>query len=234
MLLLKISKKYNFFLTNLFGLYNLINYLLLKYKISINYYFYTNDVILNVINKERRKGDLLLTVNESLQLYESAKSALKIKGDFAEVGVYKGGSALIIAEVKRKRKLYLFDTFDGLPKAGKVDKYIETGAMKGVLEAVQNKLKKYSGIYFFKGLFPQTAMGIRNKRFAFVHFDVDLYRSTKDCLNFFYPRMSQGGVILTHDYPFLTGVKRAFDEFFSDKDECVIKMVGNQGLVIKT
>ncbi len=80
--------------------------------------------------------------------------------------------------------------------------------------AVCERLAKYLNVHFYLGVFPSTAGAVRGKQFAFVHIDVDIYESTRDCLEFYYPRISQCGVILSHDYPSSTGVKRAFDEFF--------------------
>jgi len=231
--LFKISKKYNWFLRIIFYLYNLINFFLLKYRISIAYHYYSSDRLLKLINKERFRGELLLTVNESFQLYECVKSIAKKDGDLAEVGVYKGGSSLIIAKIKGKKKLHLFDTFEGLPQTESIDKYVESKFMVGSLEEVKDKLKNFPKIYFYKGMFQQKSKMIKKNKFSFVHLDVDLFSSTKACLEFFYPRMVKGGIILTHDYPFMPGVKKAFDDFFKDKETCVIKMVGNQGLVIK-
>ena len=229
----KFSKNYSRLLNIFFLVYNFINSILLKYKITVVYHYYTDKELLKLINKLRSDGDLLLTVNESLQLFECTKSAQKIKGEFAEVGVFRGGSARLIAEAKGKRRLYLFDTFEGLPPTEEIDKYVESSSMKALLDEVKNKLKIFSGIYFYKGLFQQTSVKIQNKKFAFVHLDADLFSSTKACLEFFYPRMIKGGIILTHDYPFMPGVKKAFDNFFKDKKEYIIKMVGNQGLVVK-
>lgn len=231
--MIEFSKNYRWFIKVFFLFYNIINSLLLKYKISIIYYYYTDTKLLGLINKLRHDNDLLLTVNEGLQVIECAKSSLKIKGDFAEVGVFRGGSARLIAEVKKERALHLFDTFEGLPSTDAIDQYVESGSMQSVLDNVKNKLRKFPKVYFYKGLFQNTSLKIRNKKFAFVHIDVDLFSSTKTCLEFFYPRITKGGIILTHDYPFMPGVKKAFDDFFKNKKECVIKMVGNQGLVVK-
>ena len=60
-----------------------------------------------------------------------------------------------------------------------------------------------------------------------------LYEGTLDCLRFFYPRMVAGGVIISHDYSILTGVKRAFDEFFADKPEGVVELPTTQCMVVK-
>ena len=56
-------------------------------------------------------------------------------------------------------------------------------------------------------------------KFQFIHLDVDLYQPTKDSLDFFYPKLAQGGIIVCDDYNFSTfpGAKKAWDEFFNDK-----------------
>ncbi|MFC1707356.1 TylF/MycF/NovP-related O-methyltransferase, partial [Planctomycetota bacterium] len=71
--------------------------------------------------------------------------------------------------------------------------------------------------------------------FSFVNLDVDLYQCTSDALKFFYPRVSRGGMMLSHDYLYTPapGVKQAFDEFFADKPESVIPLWDTQCLVVK-
>jgi hypothetical protein len=66
-----------------------------------------------------------------------------------------------------------------------------------------------------------------------VHFDVDLYESTKACLEFFYPRMIVGGVMLSHDYSLLAGVRKAVDEFLQDKPEKPIELPSTQCMIVK-
>jgi hypothetical protein len=61
---------------------------------------------------------------------------------------------------------------------------------------------------------------------------VDLYKTTLDALEFFYPRMNPGGVIMSHDY-IRCGVKKAFDEFFKDKPEPIIQLIDSQSLIVK-
>lgn len=172
---------------------------------------------------------------DAYQIYTAVKKTEKIEGDIAEVGVYKGGSAKLIREITKK-PLHLFDTFEGLPDLSKHDnpEHFHKGEYSSSLEGVKNYLKNYSNISFYKGLFPATAEPVKNKKFSFVHLDVDLYESTINCLKFFYPRMSRGGVIISHDYPGAKGVKKAFDEFFEDKLEIIIEPFGTgQGLIVK-
>ncbi|KPJ56640.1 hypothetical protein AMJ49_04400 [Parcubacteria bacterium DG_74_2] len=188
----------------------------------------------NLTDKIKKEVEMPLTFNEARLLYLSVISAKKIPGDIAEVGVYKGGSAKLICEVKEDRVLYLFDTFEGLPETSKDDPPSHyKGRYNALLENVQQYLVKYKNVYFYKGVFPATADTVKNKTFSLVHLDVDLYKSTLDCLNFFYPRMSKGGIILLHDYPNLFGVKKAVDEFFKDKPEPIIRATYNQCLIVK-
>ena len=74
-----------------------------------------------------------------------------------------------------------------------------------------------------------------DKTFSFVHIDVDLYEPAKDSLEFFYPRMAEGGIILMDDYGLGTcpGVTSAGQEFFSDKPEKLVSLSAGAGYIIK-
>ena len=69
---------------------------------------------------------------------------------------------------------------------------------------------------------------IKNKKFKFVHLDVDNYQPYKESLEFFYDKMVPGGIILFDDYDCdcCPGANKAVDEFFSDKPEVIQKSVG--------
>jgi O-methyltransferase len=154
------------------------------------------------------------------------------------VGVYRGGSAKLIASLKGNKRLHLFDTFAGMPSVcADVDKHQAGDFADTSLEAVQRYLSAFSGLIFYKGLFPDSAQSLAATatRFSLVHLDVDIYESTKAGLAFFYPRVVRGGLILSHDYRSLQcpGVKRAYDEFFADKPEPVIELWKTQCLMIK-
>ena len=191
---------------------------------------------LDVITEIKKETELLLTDLEASQIYTAVKKTEKIDGSVAEVGTYKGGSAKIIREATKK-PLHLFDTFEGLPEISHNDSSTQhhRGQYAASYDSVKNYLKGYPDIHFYKGLFPSTAQPVKDMQFSFVHLDVDIYGSTLDCLEFFYPRMSRGGVIISHDYPNAVGVKKAFDEFFEHKPEIVIRPLGTrQGFLVKT
>ncbi len=184
----------------------------------------------------RIKSAIVATLSdvEACQLSGLVDAAAKIEGDMAEVGTYNGGSAKIICEVKGDKPLHLFDTFNGIPEVEEIDTgKFAVGQYAASLEAVTNYLKDYPNVFFYKGIFPTTAKPVERKTFSFVHLDVDTYKSTLSCLEFFYPRMSTGGIILSHDYLTAFGVTKAFDEFFGEKLEPVISLTGKQCLIIR-
>ena len=188
---------------------------------------------MNLIWKMLDTRDALMSADEVYMIYTTVQRTAKVCGDLAEVGVYRGASAKVICEAKGERGLHLFDTFEGLPTPGPLDCTFKEGQYPGSLSTVQEYLKNYENVSLYKGLFPASAGAVRDRRFSFVHLDVDLYESTRASLEFFYPRMSQGGVVLSHDYVHFPGVRKAFDEFFRDKREVVLELSGNQCAIVK-
>ena len=178
----------------------------------------------------------LLGFGEACRLFLLVRAIGEIKGDLAEVGVYKGRSAKIICLAKGKRPLHLFDTFAGLPSADhRIDPaFLYKGLYAASFFEVKKYLKKYQNVYYYKGVFPKTAGRVKNRKFSLVHLDCDTYKSTKASLEFFYPRMNRGGVIVSHDYfgP-AKGVTKAFDEYFQNKQEILIKLPGSQCMITK-
>ena len=158
-------------------------------------------------------------------------------GDIAEVGVYQGSTAKVICEAKGDKTFHLCDTFEGLPEpTGAAEKYVEKkGRFACSIESIQKYLKDYKQIEFHKGFCPESVRGVLdNTKFCFVHLDVDLYQSTKECLEYFFPRLIPGGVVLSHDYSILAGVKQAFTEFCEGRQEQVIELPTTQCMLIKT
>lgn len=142
-----------------------------------------------------------------------------VEGAIAEVGVAEGGSAAIIATINQvinKKPIYLFDTFAGLPVVGKYD--VESAFSKGQYFAdykrVKEFFKRYKEVKIYKGIFPKSGKWVAEKMFSFVHLDVDLYKSTYESLDFFWPRITPGGTLISHDYQTEKGVKQAFDDYF--------------------
>jgi O-methyltransferase len=200
-----------------------------------------NEVLMDrllVLKYSNRPPNVLMSLREMFNVHNLVEKAKELEGDMAEVGVYQGGSAIIIAEAKGDRALHLFDTFEGLPAPDQqYDKSMQKGDMQNTsLDLVKKTLEPYNNISFYQGFFPETAGPIQNKNFCFVNNDTDIYSSTKSFLEFFYMKMTKGGIMLTHDYndSRTPGVKKAYDEFFAGKPEQIIEIWDTQAYVVKT
>jgi O-methyltransferase len=180
------------------------------------------------LKQTRTKVNMVLRDPETYSIYSAVQQTAKVPGCIAEVGVFQGGSSRLICAAKGDREFHLFDTFAGLPEASEHDPLFQKGGFAGSLDGVKKALQGYSNLHFHQGLFPASAAGLENLRFSFVHLDVDLYQSTKDGLEWFYPKLNRGGMLISHDYPEAKGVVKAFQEFFADKPECLIELNGTQ------
>lgn len=186
----------------------------------------------------RRRRELLLTPLEAAQLLYCVRATTHLGGDMAEVGVYRGASARVIRAGDTSRPLHLFDTFTGLPPTTDADTEFRQGQFRegqfaADLDDVRAYLSDLSGLSFYAGLFPETGSPVSDRRFSFVHLDVDLYASTRDALAWFYPRLIPGAIMLSHDVASCEGPRRAFAEFRSAHPDPVLDLPGNQALVVK-
>ena len=170
------------------------------------------------------------------------KLTLNIKGDLAEAGCWLGFSSYLMCKFvknnKINKKIYLFDSFKGLPKTDiKKDdcKYWKEGKFEASEIYLHKNLNKFTNYKVYKGWIPKSFVSVINKKFSFVHIDVDLYKPTIESLFFFYSKMSKGGVILFDDYNFKNckGHKTAIDEFFEKKKEKIIILSSGQAFIIK-
>ncbi|MCX6118536.1 MAG: class I SAM-dependent methyltransferase, partial [Proteobacteria bacterium] len=155
-----------------------------------------------------------------------------IAGDFAELGVWRGNTASILAHYAKGhgRKVFLFDTFEGFDAkdlggidADKTKEFQDTS-----LNLAKSVIAPNDGVCeFIKGYFPDSVTdSCKGSTFSIVSLDCDLYEPTKAGLEFFYPRMQTGGIFLLHDYSSLwwTGSKKAIDDFCKNNKEFIVLM----------
>ncbi len=200
--------------------------------------FYKDKEIVDLIKEIKKEVDFAFYPYEAFMIYSIVKTQTSLEGDLAEVGVYQGGSAKLICEVKKDKELYLFDTFTGLPEVSDVDTHFgekhwyDNEFSNTSVESIKKLLNKYENVNIIKGIFPESGQEIIDKKFCFVHLDVDLYKSTLESLRFFFPKMIQGGIILIHDYH-SDGIQKAFREFKTENQIHVIELTGSQAMIIK-
>ena len=196
---------------------------------------------LDILKKIR--DHTLVSEDRCFTIHMFSKHCRHLEGDFAECGIYKGGTAYLISLILKdnsnhQKTLHLFDTFSGMPKSANEDKshHKEGDYQDTSVEAVKDFLSDYSFVEFHPGLIPDTFEAVTNKKFAFVHIDVDIYQSIKDCCEFFYERMTKGGIMIFDDYGFQgyeLAAKKAVDDFFIGKSEIPITLRNGQCLVLK-
>lgn len=190
--------------------------------------------VADLIERVRQERKCLNSAFECYLIMSLARAMARLPGKFAEVGVYQGVTAKLISSVKGDRELHLFDTFEGLPADSEKDAGVHRAAQYACsLESVKSYLAGCEQVYFHKGIFPESTRDLDEGQYAFVHFDVDLYEGTLACLEYFYPRMTPGGVMISHDYGMLAGVQRAFEEFMADKPEPIFEQPTTQAFIVK-
>lgn len=152
-----------------------------------------------------------------------------IAGDVVECGTARGGSAALMAltlrQLNSQRKLWLFDTFEGLPAPSSEDPDFEladlfTGTCIGTVNEVRElfrRLEVLEGVEFVKGLFQEVLPVTPLPSISVLHIDGDWYESVKACLDSLYDKVVPYGVIQFDDYGYWKGARKAVDEFFNQR-----------------
>ena len=148
-------------------------------------------------------------------LFDFLDRTAGINGAVAECGVWRGRTlvamALYLKQKGSSKTLWGFDSFEGFDEAVPHD-FKNTS-----LALVQQKaaIFRISNVRIVPGQFRESFAAVESCRFSFVHVDCDVYDSYRECLNFFYSRMTSNGVLLFDEYddPQWPGANRAVDEF---------------------
>jgi O-methyltransferase len=172
-------------------------------------------------------------------------AATKIPGAFVECGVWRGGSAMAMAYAlqdcgETDRRMWLFDTFEGMTPPSTADVELATGRSASSLleiarkdgarniwcdspvEEVTNNLLRtgfpMEHIQLVKGDVLETLQQQVPEEIALLRLDTDWYESTKAELEVLYPRLQRGGVCIVDDYGYWGGSKKAVDEYLASND----------------
>lgn len=166
--------------------------------------------------------------------------AREIAGDFAEFGVFRGGTALlaaqILADAGDRRPLHLFDSFAGMPTTSDGEPYNAGDFRPGSAEDVRRLVGTAgANVRLHVGYIPDTFVDTGIEQLAFAHIDVDLWNSVHECIEFVYPRVVAGGLIVFDDYgfPSCARARQAVDQAFERRRETPIYLPTGQAVVIK-
>lgn len=165
-----------------------------------------------------------------------------IPGDIAECGVWKGGSMMAVARTLARlgvtRKLFLFDTFEGMSAPTEADVSIEGLSAANAL-ATEDKTTSWNWAYspldevrknlsetgydpqqvhFVQGKVEDTIPAQAPPRLSILRLDTDWYESTYHELVHLYPRLSVGGVLIIDDYGHWQGARKAVDQYIAENN----------------
>lgn len=196
-----------------------------------------------------------VTSRETAEILRQAELALGVEGDFVELGCYKGYTSVLLGQLLQKhpepqlpqsaesassqpmvvgvRKLWIYDSFAGLPDKTAPDASGAGANFKGgelfvTKREVVDRIKKHGlkNVIVKKAWFDQLEAKDLPSQIAFAFCDGDLYASIKTSLQLVLPRLSQGGIIVVHDYnnSELPGSARAVDEFLRQHPDFKIQV----------
>lgn len=187
-----------------------------------------------VVSKPVRTPRGPANVNILLRLIRTVSH---LPGDLAECGVFRGATILPVGLYLRQNEIdktvFGFDSFEGFDDSvdvdialgGEQDPTKRVGGFSNTsydeIRAKVGRLNLAGKITLVGGYFRDTLSKFSDDRFCFVHLDCDIYESYRECLEFFYPRVVDGGIILLDEYndPPWPGCNKAVDEFLIDKPE---------------
>ncbi len=186
-----------------------------------------------------------------------------IQGSYVECGVWKGGSCMIIAKTlmqlnKLDKEIWLYDTFDGMTNPTNNDVEVETN-LRGMellenVDKTTDRLNMWAyapkdlvienmnstgfpkdKIKYIEGKVEETLLNDKPASIALLRLDTDWYESTKKELEYLYPLLVSGGVLIIDDYGHFKGSKKAVDDYFNNiKEKPLLHRIDYSGrMVIK-
>jgi len=204
-------------------------------------------MIEKILNFNNKKIDPTI-INEhqikNLVFYLMDTIMSNLDGDVVELGCYVGESSKYlmktIIETDSKKKLFVYDSFEGLPPLSQWEE--NSGWKPGTLSTTQDTLisnfiqNNIPTPIIHKDWFSNIPEEKLPNKICFAFLDGDFYDSIYDSLKKIYDRVVDGGYIIFHDYDRsdLPGVKAAIETFFKEKNiDFEVTQVTNQLGVLK-
>jgi len=188
----------------------------------------------------------LIDIARCYELKSLLLQTMHLGGNILEVGVFRGGSSLLLAEYAAEygKNIYCADTFQGFVNTDPAfDRFcVNTPASSPTWKSsrsdveklfVANKLTNYK---ILEGDFPEETGGdIERETFCFCHIDTDVYWAVRKQTEWIWDRLAVGGIVVYDDYGWidLEGATRAVDEIAHGEDRLFIYNMNGQGILIK-
>jgi O-methyltransferase len=171
----------------------------------------------------------LLDIERLLSLWKLINDLNRrgIEGDIVECGSYKGGaSAVLRAGMGSHRKLWIYDSFLGMPGTSEQDgdeakKWVGSCAasVEDVLEILAATGATREEFVIREGWFQDTFKQELPQHVALLHCDADWYESVTLVLETFYPLMPKGACVILDDFGYWEGCRIAFYDFCKNYGE---------------
>lgn len=190
------------------------------------------------------KANTMVDIYRCYELWALVEQCGRLGGDILEVGVWQGGTGCLMAVKARlmgfKSKVYLADTFTGVVKAGEMDASYRGGEHADTSVDIVLKSKDtlgLSNVELLAGIFPEeTAAPLENSQFSLCHIDVDVYASARDVLDWVWPRLQVGGVVVFDDYGTIQtpGITRLVNERLGTPNAVIVHNLNGHAVMTKT
>lgn len=183
---------------------------------------------------------------QALNIVERLDSVLQQDedGDVIECGVFRGVTSVLMAKLmdlrQSRKKLLLFDSFQGLPEPDRrvdASQRFQRGGWAASRTEVETLLAQCGVLQrceIYEGWFSQSLPRLKDdQQFCFAYVDADLYASTVDCLPHLWKRMASNSVAVFDDYHHPSGgVRKALDEWVRETGELIQVGPASQAFVI--
>jgi O-methyltransferase len=208
-----------------------------RYNKNLDRYFAGGGVFDPDLMSEKYKNGDMVRLYSFMMIFDIIRQDM-LRGDLAELGVWKGDTAIIIATFAREygRKAFLLDTYQGfdLRDLAGEGEHLASKFSDTSVEAVKKRIGE-NDVQYVVGYFPETAAQLpEENEYCFVNIDCDLHDPVLAGLEYFYPRVVPGGFIVIHDYMSNSwdGPIKAVNAFFADKPESIVPMADFAGSVM--
>ncbi len=196
-------------------------------------------------SKENMLRHLMTSVEQTINIYHLLTQVvlLDVPGDVVELGCFEGSTAIIMQktldQLESEKRLHVYDSFEGLPAKrpedgstdfAEGDCQVQMGHLVELFESHETRLPEIHSGWFSKTLPDQLP-----EKIAFAHLDGDFYSSIMESLEYVYPRLSPGAIVVIDDYcdpaihavnNILPGVKKACDEFLKGRETVNVLIAG--------
>jgi hypothetical protein len=181
----------------------------------------------------------------------AARTALRSPGDFVECGVNAGfiSSAIMhgLDWTKVDKRYYLIDTFAGpvleqfsaeelaSGRAAFAKDAMAKGAYVTDVERMRSNFAEWANAQVVQGVIPEILPALDIQQVAFLHIDLNCAYPEKAALEYFWPLLSPGALVLLDDYAYVghDHQAKAIDATTHALGTQVVSLPTGQGLIVR-